>query len=82
MKPDFLLRCSPSGALITHYDVFQSQYILILPSQDVAAYRAKGKTGGAAPGKAPAKAEKKDDDDDDEDEDEEEEEDYDDDDDE
>lgn len=52
------------------------------PSQDVAAYRAKGKTGASAPGKAPAKAEKKEDDDDDDDEDDEEEEDYDDDDDE
>jgi len=51
--------------------------------KDIAAYRAKGKTGGAAPGKAPAKAvEKKDDDDDDDDDDEEEEEDDDDDDDE
>lgn len=45
------------------------------PSQDIAAYRAKGKPGSGAPAKAPAKAEKKDDDDDDDDEDEEEEED-------
>lgn len=47
--------------------------------KEVAAYRAKSKTGGgggaAAAGKAPAKAEKKDDDDDDDEEDEEEEED-------
>uniref|UniRef100_A0A3B4UQL8 High mobility group box 1 n=1 Tax=Seriola dumerili TaxID=41447 RepID=A0A3B4UQL8_SERDU len=42
--------------------------------KDIAAYRAKGKTGGGAPGKAPSKAEKKDDDDDDDDEDDEEEE--------
>ncbi|KAI3373740.1 hypothetical protein L3Q82_022325, partial [Scortum barcoo] len=49
--------------------------------KEVAAYRAKVK-GGAAPAKAPAKAEKKEEDDDDDDEDDEEEEDYDDDDDE
>jgi len=42
--------------------------------KDIAAYRAKGKTGGA-PAKAPAKAEKKDDDDDDDDDDEDEDED-------
>uniref|UniRef100_A0A8D2ZRT7 High mobility group box 1 n=1 Tax=Scophthalmus maximus TaxID=52904 RepID=A0A8D2ZRT7_SCOMX len=49
--------------------------------KDIAAYRAKGKPGSAAPGKAPAKAEKKDDDDDDDDEDDEEDDDDDDDDD-
>ncbi|KAF7647610.1 hypothetical protein LDENG_00169790 [Lucifuga dentata] len=42
--------------------------------KDVAIYRAKGKVGGAASGKAPAKAEKKEEDDDDEEEEEEEEE--------
>lgn len=45
----------------------------IPPQQDIAAYRAKGKTGGGAPGKAPAKAEKKDDDDDEDDDEEEDE---------
>lgn len=50
------------------------QYLAIPLLQDIAAYRAKGKTGGGAPAKAPAKVEKKDDDDDDEDEDDEEEE--------
>lgn len=51
------------------------KYFYIPSSQDIAAYRAKGKPGAAAPAKAPAKAvEKKDDDDDDDDEDDEEEE--------
>ncbi len=58
------------------------QYIFTHLMQEVAAYRAKVKTGGAAPAKAPAKAEKKEEDDDDDDDDDEEEEDYDDDDDE
>ncbi|XP_058484367.1 high mobility group protein B1-like [Solea solea] len=48
--------------------------------KEVAAYRAKGKPGAAAPAKAPAKAEKDDDDDDEDEEDEEEEDDDDDDD--
>lgn len=47
---------------------------LFFSLQDIAAYRAKGKTGGGAPAKAPTKAEKKMDDDDDDDDDEEEEE--------
>ncbi|XP_029924757.1 high mobility group protein B1a [Myripristis murdjan] len=43
--------------------------------KDIAAYRAKGKVGGGAPAKAPAKMEKKEEDDDDDDEDDDDEED-------
>lgn len=43
--------------------------------KDIAAYRAKGKTGGSAPAKAPPKVEKKEEDDDDDDEEDEEDED-------
>lgn len=75
---------SPSSAWNAHYHyrLFLFPIIFLPLLQDVAAYRAKGKPGAAAPGKAPAKVEKKDDDDDDDDDDEEEEEDDDDDDDE